>query len=141
MGWEDPLEDSTGNPLQYSCLENPMDGGAWRATVYGVAKSLTRLHFLSFFHAQKRPKSFHGPQAPLCSNPVTLSLITLPAPCVQAAPATPALLLFCQPARFVPTSGLLHLLFPLPGGMHMAICTAYSSSVQTLSYPRGIPIS
>ena len=28
-----------GNPLQYSCLENPMDGGAWRATVYAVAKS------------------------------------------------------------------------------------------------------
>ena len=28
-----------GNPLQYSCLENPMDRGAWRATVHGVAKS------------------------------------------------------------------------------------------------------
>ena len=32
-----------GNPLQYSCLENPMDRGAWWATVYGVAKSWTRL--------------------------------------------------------------------------------------------------
>ena len=32
-----------GNPLQYSCLENPMDRGAWWATVHGVAKSLTRL--------------------------------------------------------------------------------------------------
>ena len=32
-----------GNPLQYSCLENPMDRGAWRATVYRVAKSRTRL--------------------------------------------------------------------------------------------------
>ena len=30
-----------GNPLQYSCLENPMDGGAWKATVHGVAKSRT----------------------------------------------------------------------------------------------------
>ena len=30
-----------GNPLQYSCLENPMDGGAWWATVHGVAKSRT----------------------------------------------------------------------------------------------------
>ena len=28
-----------GNPLQYSCLENPLDGGAWRATIHGVAKS------------------------------------------------------------------------------------------------------
>ena len=31
-----------GNPLEYSCLENPMDRGAWRATVHGVAKSQTR---------------------------------------------------------------------------------------------------
>ena len=29
LGWEDPLEKGNGNPLQYSCLENPMDGGAW----------------------------------------------------------------------------------------------------------------
>ena len=35
------------NPLQYSCLENPMDRGAWRATVHGVAKSHTRLKQLS----------------------------------------------------------------------------------------------
>ena len=32
-----------GNPLQYSCLENPMDRGAWRATVHGAAKSRTCL--------------------------------------------------------------------------------------------------
>ena len=32
-----------GNPLQYACLENPMDRGAWRATVHGVAKSQTQL--------------------------------------------------------------------------------------------------
>ena len=31
--------EENGNPLQYSCLENPMDRGAWRATVHGVAKS------------------------------------------------------------------------------------------------------
>ena len=36
-----------GNPLQYSCLENPMDRGAWRATVHGVAKSWTQLKPLS----------------------------------------------------------------------------------------------
>ena len=32
-----------GNPIQYSCLENPVDRGAWRATVYGVTKSQTQL--------------------------------------------------------------------------------------------------
>ena len=33
--------EGNGNPLQYSCLENPVDGGAWWATVHGVAKSRT----------------------------------------------------------------------------------------------------
>ena len=35
--------EGNGNPLQYSCLENPMDRGAWQAAVHGVAKSWTRL--------------------------------------------------------------------------------------------------
>ena len=35
--------EGNGNPLQYSCLENPMDGGAWWATVHRVAKSWTQL--------------------------------------------------------------------------------------------------
>ena len=37
--------EGNGNPLQYSCLENPMDGGAWWAAVHGVAESRARLHF------------------------------------------------------------------------------------------------
>ena len=42
--------DDFGTPLQYSCLENPMDGGAWWAAVHGVAKSRTRLSdFVSLF--------------------------------------------------------------------------------------------
>ena len=43
LGREHPPGEGNGNPLQYSCLENPMDGGAWWATVHGVAKSRTRL--------------------------------------------------------------------------------------------------
>ena len=43
LGLEDPPGEGNGNPLQYSCLENPMDEGAWQATVHGVAKSQTRL--------------------------------------------------------------------------------------------------
>ena len=35
--------EGNGNPLQYSCLENPKDRGAWQATVHGVAKSRTQL--------------------------------------------------------------------------------------------------
>ena len=40
-GWEDSPGGGHGNPLQYSCLENPMDREAWWATIYGVAKSQT----------------------------------------------------------------------------------------------------
>ena len=43
------LGAGNGNPLQYSCLENPMDGEAWWATVHGVAKSRTQLSHFPFF--------------------------------------------------------------------------------------------
>ena len=46
--------EGNGTPLQYSCLENPMDGGAWQAAVHGVTKSRTRLSDFIFpfpFHA------------------------------------------------------------------------------------------
>ena len=42
--------EGNGNPLQYSCLENPMDRGAWWATVRGVAKSQTRLSMHTSYH-------------------------------------------------------------------------------------------
>ena len=40
--------EGNGTPLQYSCLENPMDAGAWSAAVYGVAKSQTQLSDFTF---------------------------------------------------------------------------------------------
>ena len=49
LGWEDTLEGGHGNLLQYSCLENPMDRGAWWATVQSVAKSWTRLKRLGTY--------------------------------------------------------------------------------------------
>ena len=51
------------DPLQYSCLENPMDGGAWRAAVHGVAKSRTRLSHFTFtfhFHALEKEMETHS---------------------------------------------------------------------------------
>ena len=50
-------------PLQYSCLENPMDGGAWWAAVHGVAKSRTRLGNFTFtfhFHALEKEMATHS---------------------------------------------------------------------------------
>ena len=45
------IGEGNGTPLQYCCPENPMDGGAWWAAVYGVAKSQTRLSDFTFtFH-------------------------------------------------------------------------------------------
>ena len=41
-GWEDPLEEGS-NPLQFSCLENPIDRGTWQAVIHRVTKSHTRL--------------------------------------------------------------------------------------------------
>ena len=41
VGWEDCLEKEMATLLQYSCLGNPMDRGAWRATVHGVVESDT----------------------------------------------------------------------------------------------------
>ena len=59
---DDPREGN-GTPLQYSCLENPMDGGAWQAAVHGVAKSQTRLSdftFTSHFHALEKEMATHS---------------------------------------------------------------------------------
>ena len=47
MSFKTHMGESNGTPLQYSCLENPRDGGAWWAAVYGVAQSRTRLKRLS----------------------------------------------------------------------------------------------
>ena len=45
------LGEGNGTPLQYSCRENPMDGGAWKAAVHGVAEGRTRLSDFTFtFH-------------------------------------------------------------------------------------------
>ena len=51
IGLKKSNREGNGTPLQYYCLENPMDGGAWWATVHGVAKSQTRLSDFTFtFH-------------------------------------------------------------------------------------------
>ena len=55
--------EGNGIPLQYSCLENPMDGGAWWAAVHGVSKSRARLSDFTFtfhFHALEKKMATHS---------------------------------------------------------------------------------
>ena len=59
------LKDGEGNgtPLQYSCLENPMDGGAWKGAVHGVAEGRTGLNDFTFtfhFHALEKEMATHS---------------------------------------------------------------------------------
>ena len=55
--------EGSGTPLQYSCMENPMGGGAWWAAVHGVAKSRTRLSDFTVtfhFHALEKEMAIHS---------------------------------------------------------------------------------
>ena len=57
------IREGNGTPLQYSCLENPMDREAWWAAVHGVAKSRTRLGDFTFtfhFHALEKEMATHS---------------------------------------------------------------------------------
>ena len=45
---------SSNNPLQYSCLENPMDRGAWKTAVHGVTEGRTRLSDFTFMHWRRK---------------------------------------------------------------------------------------
>ena len=59
----DTFGEGDGTPLRYSCLENPMGGGAWWAAVHGVAKSQTRLSDFPFtfhFHALEKEMATHS---------------------------------------------------------------------------------
>ena len=62
-----PFGEGNGTPLQYSCLENPMDGGAWSAAAHGVTKSWTRLSDFTFtfhFHALEKEMTTHSSVLP-----------------------------------------------------------------------------
>ena len=61
--YEAQFRDGNGTPLQYSCLANPMDGGAWQAAAHGVAKSETRMSGFTFtfhFHALEKEMATHS---------------------------------------------------------------------------------
>ena len=61
--WKAHHGEGNGTPLQYSCLENPIDGGAWWAEVHGVTKSQTQLSDFTFtfhFHALEKEMETHS---------------------------------------------------------------------------------
>ena len=96
LDWKDLLEKENGNPLQYSCLENPMDRGAWRATVHGVTKSRTQQRLNNnndiFFIDMNQPQVYMCPPSrtplppPSPSHPSGLSQCTsieCPVSCIE----------------------------------------------------------
>ena len=63
LGYRKTTAEGSGTPLQYSCLENPMDGGAWNAAVHGVTEGRTRLSDFTFtfhFHALEEKMATHS---------------------------------------------------------------------------------
>ena len=81
------IGEGNGNPLQCSCLENPKDGGAWWAAVYGVAQSRTRLKRLSSSSSSSRAYVWHAvsvqfssaaQSCPTLRNPMNCSTPGLP---------------------------------------------------------------
>ena len=72
------IGEGNGNPLQYSCLENPMDRGAWPATVHRVAKSWTRLSEFISLHISSVQFSSVAQSCPTLFDPMNCSTPSLP---------------------------------------------------------------
>ena len=79
-GWGRSPGGGHGNPLQYSCLENPTDRGVWRATLHGVTKSRTRLSdgTMSLKHLSQRPGHHHSTGQTTVLPLVLLFSVTFP---------------------------------------------------------------
>ena len=63
MQLQGPMGEGDGTPLQYSCLENPTHGGAWKAAVHGIAEGQIRLNVFTFtfhFHALEKEMATHS---------------------------------------------------------------------------------
>ena len=69
------IGEGNGNPLQCSCLENPRDGGAWWAAVYGVAQSRTRLKRLSSSSSSSRHLYIKHLNPTCCNLPTCLDYL------------------------------------------------------------------
>ena len=84
------IGEGNGNPLQCSCLENPRDGGAWWAAVYGVAQSRTRLKQLSSSSSRHKPilqlSSFSSRHRNGFSLPISTPIILILALASSSAP-------------------------------------------------------
>ena len=100
-----------GNPLQYSCLRNPMDGGAWQAVVYGVAELDTAEHIRRHLMMQT-PVSSVTPSCPSLCDPVDCSTPGLPVhhqpqsllkPMSIESAMPPSHLILCRPLLLLPS--------------------------------------
>ena len=89
LGQQDPLEE--GMATHFSCLENPMDRGAWRATVHRVAKSWTRLKLLGTRVPLHQPDTYTLPPAAAPGNIPYRRISVSLGPMRAEQPPTPAI--------------------------------------------------
>ena len=98
------IGEGNGNPLQYSCLKNPRNGGAWWAAIYGVTQSWTRLKRLSSNSSFSSVQFSHSVLSDLC-NPMDWSFFKLKS--IKSVMLSNCLIL-CHPLllpSIFPTSG------------------------------------
>ena len=122
--------EGNGNPLQYYCLENPMDRGAWWATVHGVAKSRKQLSDFTFTSFTQLVKPFDTGSHALF-QPLTYSL-----PEQRALNSCGPVLLFFLPSTFTPHSCLA----ALSSGKSSLLCVADFQSVSHLTFTLAMPL-
>ena len=107
------IGEGNGNPLQCSCLENPRDGGAWWAAVYGVAQSRTRLKRCSSSSSSKlsssvqslsRVQFFATPRTPVCQASLSITNSRSPPKPMSIVLVMPSNhLILCRPLLLLPS--------------------------------------
>ena len=94
--------EGNGNPLQYSCLENPMDRGAWQATVHGVSKSWTQLSDFTSLHFTSETAN-----SPLRRQQFCIQILVLNSPRISLCEPTSAIQAKEDALRFPPAGSYL----------------------------------
>ena len=129
------LGEGNGNPLQCSCLENPRDGGAWWAAIYGVAQSRTQLKWLSSSsrRCQGYKSLFSALSVKYCCCSVSKSCLTL-SPWIATRQASLSLTIPQSLLRLMSIESLML-------SNHLILCGPFSYCLQSFPASGSFPVS